>query len=87
MGKFVLASDVIYTVNEHSEIYLARVGKNDRAIKSPWPKIYGTTASTYSASAVTVLTDGSIVTVGTADLQPIKKIIVIKTGPDGQMSF
>jgi hypothetical protein len=86
-GKFVLASDVIYTIDEHSEIHLARVGLNDRKIKSPWPKIYGTTTSTYTAAAVTILSDGSIVTVGTADLEPIKKIIVIKTGPDGQMSF
>lgn len=86
-GQFILASDIIYTVDEYSEIHIARVGKNDRSIKSPWPKIFGTTAATYTACAVTVLTDGSIVTVGTADLQPIKKIIVIKTGPDGQMSF
>ena len=31
--------------------------------------------------------DGSIVIVGTADLEPIKKIVVIKTGPNGEMSF
>ena len=84
-GKIVLVGNIEISI-DHTELYLARVDQI-RTIRSPWPKIYGTASSIYSASAVTVLTDGSIVIVGTADLQPIKKIIVIKTGPDGQMSF
>lgn len=71
---------------DHSEIYLAKLDRN-LDIQSPWPKVYGTITSAYSASTVTTLQDGSIVILGTADLEPIKKIVVIKTGPDGQMSF
>jgi len=84
-SRINLVGDVKFSI-DHTEIFLAGMGKN-LSINSPWPKIYGATASTYSASAVTTLADGSIVVAGTADLQPIKKIIVIKTGPDGQMSF
>ena len=84
--KYVIVGDKIFTAGVHTEINLSRVD-NFRDIKSPWPKVFGTGSSTYSSSAVTTLQDGSIIIVGTADLQPIKKIIVIKTGPNGEMSF
>ena len=48
---------------------------------------FGNESSAYSAKDVIVLADGSIVTLGTADLEPIRKIVVIKTGPNGETSF
>ncbi len=70
----------------HSEIYLAGVNANFR-VESPWPQTFGTNTSTYTAGAVTVLADGSIVVVGTADLEGNSKVVVIKTGPNGEMTF
>lgn len=85
-NKYVIVGDISFTLS-HQEIYLARVSGNFTIESPPWPKTYGTLTSTYSVSAVTVLQDGSIVIAGTAELDPIKKIVLIKTGPDGQMSF
>ena len=84
--NYVIVSNLLINIGIHTEIYLAKVD-NDRDIKPPWPKTYGTITSTYEASSITTLQDGSIIILGTADLDPIKKIILIKTGPDGQMSF
>jgi hypothetical protein len=85
-GNYVLVGDFIINPNVHTEIHLSKVD-NFRSIRDPWPKTFGTNTSTYSAGAVITLQDGSIVLVGTADLEPVKKIVLIKTGPDGQMSF
>ena len=82
----VLVGDKIFSEVGHNEIHLSKVD-NTNEIANPWPKTYGTSTSEYSASAVTTLQDGSIVLVGTADLEDIWKIIVIKTGPNGEMSF
>jgi len=84
-NRFVIVGDATFTA-DHKEIYLARVNLN-HLVDDPWPKTFGTNTSTYSASSVITLQDGSIVVLGTADLEPIKKIVLIKTGPDGQMSF
>jgi hypothetical protein len=85
-NSYVIVGDINFNAGLTSEIHLSKVD-NFRDIRDPWPKTYGTATSTYSASAVTTLADGSIIIVGTADLEPIKKIIVIKTGPNGEMSF
>ena len=85
-SNYVIVGDVLVS-QDNTEIYLVRADNNFRFDSPPWPKIYGTTTSTYSSSAVITLQDGSIVVVGTADLEPIKKIVVIKTGPNGEMSF
>jgi len=85
-NKYVVVGDIIFTT-DHKEIYLGRTNSNPSLDLQTWPKTFGTSSSAYSASAVTTLADGSIIIVGTADLQPIKKIIVIKTGPNGEMSF
>ena len=85
-NKNIIVGDVSFSTDDR-EIYLARVGANFSSDSSDWPKIFGTSSSAYSSSAVITLLDGSIVIVGTADLEPIKKIIVIKTGPNGEMSF
>ena len=83
----VLVGDLIDLADPGDNgIHLSKVD-NTNEIANPWPKTYGTATSTYSASAVITLPDGSIVVLGTADLEPIKKIIVIKTGPNGEMSF
>ncbi len=84
--RYVIVADLLLNIDINTEIYLAKVD-NDRDIKAPWPKTYGTTTSTYEASSITTLPDGSIIILGTADLDPIKKILLIKTGADGQMSF
>jgi len=86
VSNYVIVSNFLFSNGINTEIYLAKVD-NDRDIKPPWPKTYGTTTSTYEASSITTLEDGSIIVLGTADLDPIKKIILIKTGPNGQMSF
>ena len=85
-NKYVVVGDVSFSTGNR-EIYLARVGANFSFDSSDWPKTFGTSSSAYSSSAVIALSDGSIVIVGTADLEPIKKIVVIKTGPNGEMSF
>jgi hypothetical protein len=85
-NKYVVVGDVVFTA-ENREIYLARVNGNFTLDSPVWPKTFGTNTSAYTASAVTTLADGSIIVLGTADLEPIKKIIVIKTGPNGEMSF
>ena len=84
--RFVVVGDQLEPLDSKG-IYLARVDINFRFASPPWPKTYGTSTSTYSSSAVTTLQDGSIVLVGTADLEGIEKIIVIKTGPNGEMTF
>lgn len=85
-NNYVVVGDISLTGGSTSEIHLSKVD-NFRDINGQWPKTYGTSTSTYTSSAVTTLQDGSIIIVGTADLEPIKKIIVIKTGPNGEMSF
>jgi hypothetical protein len=85
-GNYVIVGDETIITDVQTEIHLSRVG-SDLAIKPPWPKNYGTSSAIYSSSAVVTLADGSIVIVGTADFNPIKKIVVIKTGPNGEMSF
>lgn len=85
-GNYVIVGDQIITTDEHTEVYLSRV-ETSLTIKPPWPKTYGADQATYSSSAVITLQDGSIIVVGTADLKPVKKILVIKTGPNGEMSF
>ena len=85
-NKYIIVGDVSVPP-DNTEIYLVRVDGGFRFDTPPWPKTYGTATSTYSASAVTTLADGSIIIVGTADLEPIRKIVVIKTGPNGEMSF
>ena len=85
-GNQVIVGDSIDDPGVHTEIQLSRVDQFGN-INAPWPKNYGAVTSTYSSSAVITLQDGSIVIVGTADLQPIKKVLVIKTGPNGEMSF
>jgi hypothetical protein len=76
----VLAGDIT------AEIFLAKVGTGLN-VNDPWPRTFGASGISYSSSAVKVLPDGSIVTLGTADLEPTKKIVLIKTGPNGEMSF
>jgi hypothetical protein len=85
-GNYVIVGDETITTDVHTEVHLSRVD-GSLAIKPPWPKTFGAVTATYSSSAVITLQDGSIVIVGTADLQPVKKILVIKTGPNGEMSF
>jgi hypothetical protein len=85
-NEYVVVGDVVRTA-ENREIYLARLSNNFGLDSPDWPKTFGTNTSAYTVSAVTTIADGSIIVVGTADLEPIKKIIVIKTGPDGEMSF
>jgi hypothetical protein len=85
-GNYVIVGDETIQTDVHTEVHLSRVD-GSLSIKPPWPKTYGAVTATYSASAVMTLQDGSIIIVGTADLQPVKKILVIKTGPNGEMSF
>ena len=80
-----MVGDINFT-NDHSEIAIATIDATRNA-KDGWPKSIGNSSSTYKAADVIVLSDGSIVTLGTADLEPIRKIVVIKSGPNGEMSF
>ncbi len=83
--QYVLAGTKEFT-NQRKEIYLDRydffAGNTTR-----FPLTFGTNTAAYQGSAVVVLPDGAIVVSGTADLDPVKKIVIIKTGPDGEMSF
>lgn len=51
-----------------------------------WNREFGTLNRNY-AGAVIIDDRGSIVTVGTNDLESQFKVVLIKTGPNGQMSF
>lgn len=80
-----ISGNQIFSTDIHEEALIAEVKANN--VFSPWPRHFGNSSSVYSTANLTVLQDGSIVMIGTADLQPIKKIMVVKTGPKGEMSF
>jgi hypothetical protein len=88
LNDISIASDQIFSPGVHSEVQITKLNTSLRPSNELDPRNFGTTTSTYTSSNIIVLQDdGSLIIVGTADLDPIKKILVIKTGPNGEMSF
>lgn len=87
LNDITMVSDQIYNPGEQSDIQLAKLSADLRPSNAFDTRNFGTTTSTYTSANIVVLQNGSLVIIGTADLDPIKKILVIKTGPNGEMSF
>lgn len=81
-NKIILTGDIIFS-NDHSEIYLGETNANKSV---EWARTFGT-LSQYKAGGITIDANGSIIVVGSADLESQTKMILIKTGPDGKMSL
>jgi hypothetical protein len=81
-GVTIIGGNIDKNASENTEILLSKTSRTSFI----WQRIFGTDSDN-QVGAVMFDRSGSLITVGTVDLESQFKVVLIKTGPNGEMSF